>query len=85
MDPVKTCKVILVCDSLHYLCKQGNLNIPPFPDEDNINLGIDANPNLPDSRVQVGLGFRDEFADLDFQYISPVLHQQLILCADLHH
>ena len=67
VDPVKTCKVILVCASLHYLCKQGNLNIPPFPEEENINLWIDANPNLPGNRAQVGLCFRDGFADLHFQ------------------
>ena len=47
LDPVKTCKDILDCASLHYLCKQKNLHIPPFPEEDNINLGIDTNLNLP--------------------------------------
>ena len=67
LDPVKTCKVILICASLHYLYKQGNLNIPPFPEEDNIKLGIDANPSLPGNSAQVGLCFRDELADLHFQ------------------
>ena len=57
----------LVCASLHYLSKQGNLNIPPFPEEDNNYLGINGNPNLPGNRTQVGLCFKDEFADLHFQ------------------
>lgn len=73
LDHMKTCRVILICVSLHYLCKQGNLNIPPFPKEENINHGIDANMNLPDNRVQVGLCFSDEFADIHFMSLTSLI------------
>ncbi|XP_063887453.1 uncharacterized protein LOC135114998 isoform X3 [Scylla paramamosain] len=66
MDPLKFCKIIMACALLHNICKMRNIEIPPHPEDNNIDLGIDANPNLLDSHAQAGLQYRDCFAGIHF-------------------
>ncbi|XP_046370447.2 putative nuclease HARBI1 isoform X1 [Haliotis rufescens] len=75
LNPVKVCKVVIVCAILHNICKQRNILLPGGAGDDDRNSDDDDDDdddnNNPPNHLPQAMGdgrlFRENFANIHFQ------------------